>query len=94
MSAPARISVAVKPGSRDPGIAIEPAGIVLRVRERAIDGAANEACVRALAEALDVAPSRVELVRGQRGRRKTFAIAGLTEEEALNRVRRAMRMPS
>jgi len=50
---------------------------VLRVRERAVEGAANDACVRAVAEALAVAPSRVALVRGHRGRIKTFAVDAL-----------------
>jgi uncharacterized protein len=53
----------------------------MRVRERAIGGAANAACIRALAAAYGVAPSRVELVRGERSRRKRFSIAGV--EEAL-----------
>ena len=69
------ITLAVKPGSKRPGLAREGDAWLLRVRERAVDGAANEACVRALAHALDLPPSRVELVRGQRGRTKTFAVA-------------------
>jgi uncharacterized protein YggU (UPF0235/DUF167 family) len=48
--------------------------LVVRVRERAIDGAANAACIRALAAAYGVAPSAVELLRGGRGRHKRFAI--------------------
>jgi len=48
--------------------------IVLRVRERAIEGAANDACIRALAGHFGVAPSRVVLVRGARSRKKVFEI--------------------
>jgi uncharacterized protein len=59
---------------------------VLRVRERAVEGAANAACVRALAGALRVAPSSVTLLRGARGRRKVFEIAGLTAEEIARRL--------
>jgi len=55
---------------------VERGTIVVRVRERAIDGAANAACIRALATAYGVAPSAVELVRGARSRQKRFAIAG------------------
>ena len=69
-----RIDVTVKPGSKRPGLTRENGAFVLRVRERAIDGAANAACIRALAAAYGVAPSAVELVRGARGRRKCFAI--------------------
>jgi uncharacterized protein YggU (UPF0235/DUF167 family) len=69
-----KIEVTVKTGSKRPGIDVSSTGIVLRVRERAIEGAANEACVRALAEHFDVATSRVELLRGARARRKLFEV--------------------
>ncbi len=68
------IDVIVKPGSRKPGLSSEDGALVLRVRERAIEGAANDACIRALAEAYGVAPSAVSLVRGLRSRHKRFAI--------------------
>jgi uncharacterized protein YggU (UPF0235/DUF167 family) len=44
------------------------------VRERAVEGAANDACVRAVAEHFGVAPSRVSIVRGGTSRRKTIKI--------------------
>ncbi len=49
---------------------------VLRCRVAAppVDGAANEALVRLLAHELDVPPSVVRLVSGERGRRKLVAI--------------------
>lgn len=68
------VDVVVKPGSKKPGISSENGEIVLRVRERAVEGAANRACVRALAEAYGVPPSGVELVAGARSRRKRFSI--------------------
>jgi uncharacterized protein len=64
----------VKPGSKHPGLASENGVLVLRVRERPVDGAANAACVRALAQAYQVPPSAVELVSGARNRAKRFAI--------------------
>ncbi len=60
--------------------------MVIRVRERAIEGAANAACVRALAEALGVAPTRVQLVRGHRARVKSFAVDGLDEATVKKRL--------
>jgi len=59
---------------------------VLRVRERAIEGAANDACVKAVAEALAIAPSQVELIRGRRGRIKTFAVNALDERGIAERL--------
>ena len=43
-----------------------------------VDGAANAAVVDALAEAFRVRRSAIEIVRGERGRRKTVRIAGAT----------------
>ena len=60
--------------------------LVLRVRERALEGAANEACIRALAQTLGVAPSGVRLLRGARSREKLFEIDGIDEKEARKRL--------
>lgn len=76
----------VKPGSKEPGITVADGVVVVRVRERAIEGAANAACIRALANCLEVAPSAIALARGARGRRKFFQVAGLTTEEAMARM--------
>jgi uncharacterized protein YggU (UPF0235/DUF167 family) len=68
------LDVFVKPGSKQPGFSEENGTLVLRVRERAIEGAANAACIRALADAYGVAPSAVKLVAGARNRHKRFTI--------------------
>jgi len=81
-----RIAAKVKPGSKAPGIAAEGDSLVLRVRERAVEGAANEACIRVLAAALGVAPSCVRLLRGAHSREKLFEIDGIAESEARNRL--------
>ena len=69
-----KVAVVVKPGSRKPGIAVENGELVLRVRERAIEGAANQACIEALAKEFKVAPSKVTLTRGARSKHKVFTI--------------------
>lgn len=51
-----------------------------------VDGAANEALTRALAEAFDVPRSAVNLLAGSTGRRKTIEIAPL-DEGARQRIR-------
>jgi uncharacterized protein len=82
-----RLALDVKPGSKRTGFQRTAGGFVLHVRERAIDGAANEACIRAIAAALDLAPSNVELVRGARSRRKLFAIyAPWSEDDVFRRL--------
>jgi uncharacterized protein (TIGR00251 family) len=43
-----------------------------------VDGAANAAVIEALADAFGVRRSAIEIVRGERGRRKTVRIVGAT----------------
>lgn len=70
-----RVSVIVKPGSKSPGIEVRADGsLVVKVRERAIEGAANDAVTKALAHHYEVAPSRVVLFRGGSSRSKVFEI--------------------
>lgn len=83
---PRLLNVTVKPGSKRPGIAVENGTVVVRVAERAIEGAANAGCVRALAQRLGVAPSSITLTGGAAARRKTFALATIEIDEALRRL--------
>jgi uncharacterized protein YggU (UPF0235/DUF167 family) len=70
------VTVRVKPGSKKgPLVEIDPAGeMTIYVRERAVDGKANAAVIRVLAEYLDMPRSRIELVSGATGRLKRFRI--------------------
>ena len=49
----------------------------VRVTRPPADGEANLAVMRLVADALDLAPSRVTVVAGARGRRKRLRIEGL-----------------
>jgi uncharacterized protein YggU (UPF0235/DUF167 family) len=60
----------------------------VRVTAPASEGRANDAVRRLLAGALDVAPSRVSLVAGERGRTKRFRIEGLAVSQVASRLRR------
>ena len=69
-------TVHVKPGSRKgPLVEESPGGLTVYVRERAVDGAANAAVVRVLAEHFRVPRSRVEIVRGHTSRTKRIEVA-------------------
>jgi len=61
---------------------------VLRVRLSAppVHGAANAALIQSLADALDVGRGRVTILRGERGRRKTVLVDGLSPAEARVRL--------
>ena len=63
-------------------------GDVLRARVAAppVQGRANEALLRLLAEALGVPKSSLRIVRGQRSREKLVAVDGLDAAEARRRL--------
>ena len=78
------ISVRVKPGSRR-GPLIETGAdgeLTVYVPERAVDGKANDAVTRLLAEHFGVPRSQVELVSGATARIKRFRIGRRTDERA------------
>jgi uncharacterized protein YggU (UPF0235/DUF167 family) len=53
-----------------------------------VEGAANAACVAFLADLLDLPPSQLTILRGERSRQKVIRITGLTQEEVHARVSR------
>ena len=70
-----RFAVHVHPGSRHPGVGGSRDGeLVVRVRARAIDGAANAEVATALADALGLRHAEVALVRPGRSRRKLVEV--------------------
>jgi uncharacterized protein len=66
----------------------EPLGDELRIKVTAppVDAAANEALVKLLAERLDCARGRIELVRGHKSRHKAIKLHGFKPEELLQRI--------
>lgn len=70
------VVVKVKPGSRKgPLVEVGADGqLTIYVREQAVDGKANDAVTRVLADHFDVPRSRIELVSGATSRLKRFRI--------------------
>ncbi len=64
------------------------AALKIAVRAPPVEGAANEAIVRLLAEALGVPARDVALARGASGRGKVVEVRGITVEQALARLAR------
>jgi uncharacterized protein len=52
-----------------------------------VEGKANEACVKFLAEILGVARSSISIVAGETSRQKVVRIAGLTARQVEQRLR-------
>ncbi len=73
------LDVAVKPRSSREGVGpVQADRLVVSVNAPPVDGKANEAVVRVLAETFGVPRSAVTIVRGETGRKKTVRIAGIT----------------
>jgi len=76
-----RVTVHVHPGSSTTLVGGSYNGaLVVHVRARAVDGAATEAVLDALAQAFDVRPAAVQLVRGAGSRTKVVDIDGGDEQ--------------
>jgi uncharacterized protein (TIGR00251 family) len=60
--------------------------IRIRLTAPPVEGAANQALVRFLAERLGVSRSAVELVSGHAARRKVVAVSSASAEEAVRRL--------
>ncbi|WP_427966007.1 DUF167 domain-containing protein [Altererythrobacter sp.] len=69
-----RLAVRVTPGARSEGMAIEDERVVVKVRAKPQDGAANDAVIKLVASGLGIAKSRVELLRGATSREKLLKI--------------------
>ena len=70
-----RLAVRATPGARSETITITGTGVGVKVRAKPQEGAANTAMIQLVARALDLAPSRVELLRGATSREKLLRIA-------------------
>jgi len=81
------LDIAVKPrSSRERVGPIQGDRLCVAVNAPPVDGKANEAVVRVLAETLKVARSAVTIVRGETSRKKTVRIAGVTVSAILRAI--------
>jgi uncharacterized protein (TIGR00251 family) len=86
----ARIRVRLTPRSARAGLAgWQDGDLRVKVTAPPVEGKANAALERLLAAVLHVPRSRVRVVAGARGRAKTVAIDGLSQDETLRRLREA-----
>ena len=65
-----RLALRVTPGARSEGLELGEGRVLVKVRAKPHDGAANEAVLALLAQALGEATSRLHLLRGATGRDK------------------------
>ncbi|HKN94119.1 MAG TPA: DUF167 family protein [Thermoleophilaceae bacterium] len=83
----ALVRVRLQPRARGDEIVGERAGALLvRVTAPPVDGRANDALCRLLANAVGVAPGRVGLIRGASARDKVVRLEGVDAEAAGGRL--------
>ncbi|MFH1560086.1 MAG: DUF167 domain-containing protein [Chloroflexota bacterium] len=83
----ARIVLRVQPRARRTEVTVSEAGVVtVRVSAAPERGRANAAVVEALARALGVPTSTVQIVQGHGSRNKVVVVEGLTQEEVMSRL--------
>jgi uncharacterized protein (TIGR00251 family) len=79
---PAAVAIRVQPrASRDQVQGERNGAIAIQLRAAPVDGQANEALLRFVAQRLGVPRRRVELVRGSTGRSKWIRVEGLSAAE-------------
>jgi uncharacterized protein YggU (UPF0235/DUF167 family) len=86
---PERVTLALRvtPGAKQERLSLDASGTLrVAVRERAVDGAANDAVCRALATWLGVSPSAVTIRRGAASRRKVVAVAEIAPADLAARL--------
>jgi len=69
-----KIRVKVKPSSRAEGLDREGANFVVKVKEPAKDGTANQAVIKLLAEHFSVSKSQVRILSGFKSRNKVIEV--------------------
>lgn len=81
------ITLKVTPrASREMVLGAEAEWLRIALKAPPVDGKANEAARRFLADALGVSKSAVTLISGQTARLKRFAVAGVPPEEAMKKL--------
>lgn len=84
----ARISVVVTPRASANSVErLDDGSVRVRVTAPPADGAANQAVVRILADALSIAPGRFRIVSGATARRKLVGVRGITADQLTARIR-------
>ncbi|MDY6933445.1 MAG: DUF167 domain-containing protein [Spirochaetota bacterium] len=51
-----------------------------------VDGMANEECIGLLSKRLRISKSRIEIIKGKKGKRKRIAIQGISKDDVLRSI--------
>jgi hypothetical protein len=87
-SAGVQLAVRVIPGaSKNEAAGIQDDALKVRLTAPAVEGKANRACVEFLAGLLGVRRSAVTIAAGEKSRKKTVTVEGITRAEAETRLK-------
>jgi uncharacterized protein len=77
----------VTPRASRAAIAGQDDALKVKVTALPVDGAANAACIKLLAKELRLKKSQLEILAGQKSRRKTILVHGITAAELARKIK-------
>jgi uncharacterized protein len=82
-----RITVCVVPRAARPGIAgVRDGDLLVRLNAPPVEGAANAELIEVMSEALDVPKRAVSIAIGEKSRRKTVHVSGMSVDEVRSKL--------
>jgi uncharacterized protein (TIGR00251 family) len=80
-----QFSAAIQPrASRNQILGIHNHCLKIKLTSPPVDGAANQACIKFLAKAFGISPSRITIVKGETSRNKIIQFEGMDSETFKN----------
>ena len=80
-----QFSAAIQPrASRNQILGIHNHCLKIKLTSPPVDGAANQACIKFLAKAFGISPSRIAIVKGETSRNKTIQFEGMDSKTFTN----------
>ncbi len=80
-----QFAAAIQPrASRNQILRIHNHCLKIKLTSPPVDGAANQACIKFLAKAFGISPSRVSIVKGETSKNKTIQFEGMDPETFMN----------
>ncbi|MCG3227025.1 MAG: YggU family protein [Candidatus Heimdallarchaeota archaeon] len=80
------ISVNIHPNSQKNKILITDYSIEIYIKEPPTKGKANQALIKFLSKRFEISSSSIKVIRGEKSKKKTVSISGLTLQQILERM--------
>ena len=86
-----QFAAAIQPrASRNQILGIHNHSLKIKLTSPPVDGAANQACIKFLAKAFGISPSRVSIVKGETSRNKIIQFAEMDQQTFMNTLQSLM----